>query len=367
MFSSSDAEWVLLRRPLREDVLTSPQSSLEVWRIPPQGLPTLVQTLPEILYDPVVIERAAPEPPLVAFFSDPRRVSVADLDRERVSAYDLRAASRAEGCVSTTHTLRASPDGQTLAILAPCEPALWLLDLPTGTLRGLEFPESRALSDVLFTPDGQSLIVAAGQAGTLRIDRNTWLRAKLFDNAHDAVTLSVSPSGQWLTANTDEGVLRIWDLSAGAVLRDLPLQNVSLSQKRSASLVWSPDSRSFATTYDGEATLWDVGSGESRVLKGHSGAIASVAWSDDGRTLLTASLKDGTLRAWPDDLPTDRAELHGWLQEHVLLQIDANGCRPPCRWSLRRPLRRQPFPRHPQRLRHDPSGHPRNYHRRGPR
>jgi len=68
-------------------------------------------------------------------------------------------------------------------------------------------------------------------------------------------------------------------------------------------MAFSPDGRRALTgSPDGTKRLWDLETGrEARVLKGHSGAVWSVAFSRDGRRALSGST-DKTIRLW--DLET---------------------------------------------------------------
>ncbi|HET6344706.1 MAG TPA: hypothetical protein VFH51_07225, partial [Myxococcota bacterium] len=62
--------------------------------------------------------------------------------------------------------------------------------------------------------------------------------------------------------------------------------------------VWSPDSRWLATgTEDGCARAWDLRTGRSVLLQGHTACIDGAAWSPHGTMLATAS-RDGELRLW---------------------------------------------------------------------
>src|SRR5207253_2896793 len=67
---------------------------------------------------------------------------------------------------------------------------------------------------------------------------------------------------------------------------------------------------------DQRARLWDAATGAPLgVLHGHTGAIheACARYTSDGRTVVTASLADGTVRLWD----ARRAEWNGSLRGHT--------------------------------------------------
>ena len=71
------------------------------------------------------------------------------------------------------------------------------------------------------------------------------------------------------------------------------------------SVAFSPDGRTIVTaSIDGTARVWDTATGrEIAVLRGHEGIVTSAVYSFDGRTVVTAS-DDKTARIW--DVATGR-------------------------------------------------------------
>jgi WD40 repeat protein len=75
------------------------------------------------------------------------------------------------------------------------------------------------------------------------------------------------------------------------------------------SVAWSPDGKRILTgglrdtaylSEDSTAKVWDAGKGQELLtLKGHTGDVLSVAWSPDGKRVVTGSA-DQTAKVWEE-------------------------------------------------------------------
>jgi hypothetical protein len=103
-----------------------------------------------------------------------------------------------------------------------------------------------------------------------------------------------APDGRLMFTAHDDGKVRVWDLDAGAISRQL-------SAHRGAVLALdvAADGGSLVSGGgDGTAIIWDVASGKRRlVLAGHEGAVRSVAFHPSGLYVATSG-DDGTARVW---------------------------------------------------------------------
>jgi WD40 repeat protein len=134
------------------------------------------------------------------------------------------------------------------------------------------------------------------------------------------IRTSPSPAGRWLAAVGERGTLVLFDAESGELVKRLEGHNPDAPDFGSIEggvfdptgkwlfssgsdgriIRWSvPDGRTLATAgYDGRVGLFDVESGEGELFETHDGKVANVAFSRDGKELLSAGIEDFKLRLW---------------------------------------------------------------------
>lgn len=202
----------------------------------------------------------------------------------------------------------------------------WDLSLPHQRLLDvLREPASVAIS-----PDGRLLALGLADGG-LRVYslpdlRNLWedLRA----HGEDVQGLAFSPDGALLASGGFDGLARLWH-----VLPDGTLQSLrSLTGHTDAvhAVAFSPDGRRLATAgYDGRIGLFEVATGEGRLIEASSGQVLSVAFDLTGRRLFAAERDDRRIGVWDigQDPPALLRDLHASRDLLLWAEPDPDGAR----------------------------------------
>lgn len=214
-----------------------------------------------------------------------------------------------EAPVRKLNTIAFSPDGRLLACGGdrsyPREEdfTVRLVDAATGKEvwkdRGPARDGPLALvGSVAFSPDGK-VLVAAGAAEAILYDAATGKRLRAIKGR--VFRVAFSPDGAILasgspTVNFWEPItgIKFWDPTTGKVLRELPGHGFSIT-----SLAFSSDGKTLVSGGDDQAVrLWDVRTGAERhVFPGHEYHVAAAAYLPDGHTLASVA-GDSTLRLW---------------------------------------------------------------------
>jgi WD40 repeat protein len=240
----------------------------------------------------------------ITFSPDGRRLATAGEDQTG-RIWDL-TANQGQVVVEVpgAHQLggvAVSPDGRSAVVAAigfTCvyrvsQAQIW--DLATGKAGRILGGHSGGVTDAAFSPDGRS-VVTASEDGTVRIwDVSTGTeRSKL---PHDAYVSSArySPDGTLLVTATRNGSAQIWKVAAA---QKGPALNGHTGAVTRA--VFSPEPRRLRICTGGAdhtARIWDENGQVLLTLVGHTGEVTDVAWSPDGRRVATSSA-DRTARIW---------------------------------------------------------------------
>jgi WD40 repeat protein len=213
----------------------------------------------------------------MALSADGGRVAVASGDKEIVvrvwDAAGGKELCKLEGKLGDCSSLAFSPDGKALAAAASLE-GVGLWDATTGkALKGpvwevegrappLDDPKPSPAAGLAFSPSGKSLAVMSG------FSRERWA---MFDKF-------------------DAGRIRVHDVATGKKRFELDGQE--------AVAAFSPDGKTLATgsRRDQAVYLWDaVGGKQLARFEGHRGAITALAFTADGRRLISGSADSAAL------------------------------------------------------------------------
>jgi WD40 repeat protein len=243
------------------------------------------------------------------------------------------------------HTLRGhtapvcavawSPDGRRLATEAG-DRSVRIWDSRTGAEGTRLVIPLTMRGGLAFSPDGQALAAAADHqvilwdAGVGKVLRTLSQGYVLFEAlAFSPVPLPAEPARQegkdkrWLLAAGGSGrAICLWEADTGRLLRTLGSEPVPNSV---TGLCFRPDGRQLASCCgamraagiqkimaDGAVRVWDVDSGRQLFsCGGHTGNVAAISYSQDGRRLASALNSTGEVRVWDVRTPPERQAAPG--------------------------------------------------------
>jgi hypothetical protein len=151
---------------------------------------------------------------------------------------------------------------------------------------------------VAFSPDGK--LLAAGSAdGTVGLWEAATLRP-VFRSAPSPTaveSVAFSPDGKLLASGNTGREVRLWAVPGGRLVREVRSPGDRVAYQGSA-LGFSADGRTLAVGGWEAIALWEVATGKERLrLKGHRGDVRSVAFTPDGRSLVSGA-GDHTALIW---------------------------------------------------------------------
>jgi WD40 repeat protein/serine/threonine protein kinase len=191
----------------------------------------------------------------------------------------------------SSRCVRFSPDGARIGI-SRADRAVVLDARSFKTLCTLRGHQGEVYS-LAFSPDGS------------RVATGAWdMTAKVWDvqTGREMVTLrghrgfvygvAFSPDGKLIATGGTDNTVRLWDSASGREVKRLKLE----SEVRAVE--FTPDGRRFAAASGDTVGLWEIATGrEVRVFRGHQNLVSAVAISPGGKILAATSF-DGTARVW---------------------------------------------------------------------
>ena len=157
--------------------------------------------------------------------------------------------------------------------------------------------ETSGIFTLVFSPNGK-MLASGGDDGTIRFwDVETGDLLKTVDTGMGSINaVSYSPDGKTLVSSgfTTGDDIRLWDVETGGLLKTIN----SHAEAAAYFVVYSPDGDMLVSGNLGEISFWSVETGERlKTFTGHIGPVYSVAFSLDGKTLVSGC-RDSTVILW---------------------------------------------------------------------
>jgi WD40 repeat protein len=218
-----------------------------------------------------------------------------------------------------------APNGKTLASCGD-DGTIRLWDPATCKQIPPSWKTSGRLNHVAFSPSGNTL-ASCGDDGTICLwNPVTGNQITTIARSNKPVySVAFSPSGNTLVSGGADEEITLWDVSKSPVKGKL----LGRHPGKIFSVAFSPNGKVLATGDDnGTIILWNVQTGKSTAVQGGTFGVFALAFSLDGKTLISGSIdKHVPIRQW--DVATGTEEKTGLLTGYAVsvysLAVAPNG------------------------------------------
>jgi WD40 repeat protein len=211
------------------------------------------------------------------------------------------------------------PSGQRI-ITCSEDGSLRAWNLKNGKQIGEDWRDGESgVYSMALSPDGKK-VASGSKDGTVRLWDIDTGKVIVKWTGHTQVVLSVcwSQDGRRVLSGSEDGTVRQWDVEN----RKTMIEPIVTGHEEVLATVYSPDMTMIATggrnrpwtkLPDCSIQIWDAKTGKLvATLKGHTWEVSCLAWTKDGRTLISGSY-DSSLRTWN----TTKWEQTAVLVEHT--------------------------------------------------
>ncbi len=221
----------------------------------------------------------------LAFSPDGKRLASAE---GRVRLWDVATGKQLWETEGRTARVAFSPNGKQLAVAGGDDGTISLLDAANGKTTRTWTAAPAAVECLVFSPDGKSLGATVGEAVHLW-DVATGREVQRIAGKNEAEKIrsfAFAPGGKALVISWGDGTICLWDVAASKKTLELERSGKQLGHH----LAISPDGKTIAAEDDGgNFVLWDATTGRRTLrLGGHRAGVGSLAFTSDGRTLVSA-------------------------------------------------------------------------------